>query len=172
MTSSPSPVTASRALLATPVGVIAVDSDGLAVVGISWQDGSSPHTEAASDPVLTEAIRQLRAYFGGSLIEFDLPVCLDRLSGAARAVLTALQREVAHGQTITYGELAALSGTRMSARGVGTIMGCNPVPLVIPCHRVVAGDGLGGYSGGAHGQGLSTKRWLLEFEGALPPTLF
>ncbi|WP_257881308.1 MGMT family protein [Gordonia terrae] len=51
-------------------------------------------------------------------------------------------------------------------------MGINPVPLLIPCHRVVAGDGLGGYSGGVTGQGLSTKRWLLEFEGALPPTLF
>ena len=56
--------------------------------------------------------------------------------------------------------------------GVGAIMGINPLPLIIPCHRVVAGDGLGGYSGGADGQGLATKRWLLEFEGALPPTLF
>jgi len=51
-------------------------------------------------------------------------------------------------------------------------MGANPVPLIVPCHRVVAGDGLGGYSGGDAGQGLQTKRWLLEHEGALPPSLF
>ena len=74
-------------------------------------------------------------------------------------------------ETLTYGELAARSGTGLPARAIGSIMGANPVPLVIPCHRVVAGDGLGGYSGGEPGQEIATKRWLLELEGALPPTL-
>ena len=60
----------------------------------------------------------------------------------------------------------------MPARGIGAIMGANPVPLIVPCHRVVAGDGLGGYSGGDPGRGLETKRWLLEHEGALPTGLF
>ena len=59
-------------------------------------------------------------------------------------------------------------GTVLAARVTGQIMGSNPCPIIVPCHRVVAGDGLGGYSGGA---GLETKRWLLIFEGALPPTL-
>ncbi|WP_439028994.1 methylated-DNA--[protein]-cysteine S-methyltransferase [Gordonia terrae] len=163
----------SRVIVPTPVGTVAVDSDGAAVVRVAWL----PDTEATVEgetthPVLAEAVRQLRAYFAGELTEFDLPVDLDRMSDSARAVLSTLYHEVAHGQTVTYGELAAMTGTRVSARGVGTIMGINPVPVIIPCHRVVAGDGLGGYSGGADGQGLATKRWLLEFEGALPPTLF
>lgn len=165
--------TPCRALVPTPVGTVAVDSKGSAVVRVAWRVTTDvPTDDKTIDPVLAEAIRQIRAYFAGDLTEFDLPVDLDRMSDAARAVLSTLHRTVAHGDTVTYGELAAMSGTRVSARGVGTIMGINPLPLIIPCHRVVAGDGLGGYSGGADGQGLATKRWLLEFEGALPPTLF
>ena len=75
------------------------------------------------------------------------------------------------GQTITYGELAERSGTGVPARAIGSIMAANPFPLIIPCHRVVAADGLGGYSGGDPGHELETKRWLLENEGALPPAL-
>ncbi|MFT4396955.1 methylated-DNA--[protein]-cysteine S-methyltransferase [Gordonia lacunae] len=162
-----------RVLVPTPVGTVAVDSDGSAVVRVAWPAGTERAAgDDSIDPVLAEAIRQLRAYFAGELTEFDLPVDLGGMSDTARAVLTTLNRDVGHGDTITYGELAARTGTRVSARGVGTIMGINPVPLVIPCHRVIAGDGLGGYSGGESGRGLSTKRWLLEFEGALPPTLF
>ncbi|MFE0748271.1 methylated-DNA--[protein]-cysteine S-methyltransferase [Gordonia sp. NPDC058843] len=166
----PSP---SRVIVPTPVGTVAVDSDGAAVVRVAWPtDTDATAGGDTADPVLAEAVRQLRAYFDGELTEFDLPVGLDKMSDSARAVLSTLHQEVAHGETVTYGELASMTGTRVSARGVGTIMGINPVPLVIPCHRVVAGDGLGGYSGGSTGRGLATKRWLLEFEGALPPTLF
>ena len=78
---------------------------------------------------------------------------------------------VGYGETVTYAELAERSGTGVPARAIGSIMGANPVPIVIPCHRVVASDGLGGYSGGDPGRHLETKRWLLENEGALPPTL-
>ena len=78
---------------------------------------------------------------------------------------------VRYGDTITYGELAELSGTGVPARAIGGIMAANPVPIIIPCHRVVASDGLGGYSGGEPGRHLETKRWLLENEGALPPSL-
>ncbi|QIK47719.1 methylated-DNA--[protein]-cysteine S-methyltransferase [Gordonia terrae] len=164
---------AHSVLVPTPVGTLAVDSDGSAIVRVAWRaDIEAPAGIDSVDPVLPEAVRQLRAYFAGELTQLDLPVDLGGMSDAARAVLTTLHREVDHGDTVTYGELAAMTGTRVSARGVGTIMGINPVPLLIPCHRVVAGDGLGGYSGGVTGQGLSTKRWLLEFEGALPPTLF
>ena len=79
----------------------------------------------------------------------------------------ALYDTVPYGRVVTYGELAARSGTGIPARGVGAVMGSNPVPLIVPCHRVVSGDGLGGYSGG----GVEVKRWLLTLEGALPPTL-
>jgi methylated-DNA-[protein]-cysteine S-methyltransferase len=82
-------------------------------------------------------------------------------------VLQALY-EIPYGKVVTYGELAARSGTGVPARGIGSIMGANPLPIVVPCHRVVAGNGLGGFSGGV---GVETKRWLLTHEGYLQPTL-
>ncbi|MBD0862721.1 methylated-DNA--[protein]-cysteine S-methyltransferase [Gordonia sp. zg691] len=160
------------AALSTPVGTITIAGNGRSIVSVGWRDPAGPVDAASPDPLLREAVRQLRAYFDGKLLVFDIPVDLGTMSESARAVLTTLHEDVPAGETVTYGELARMSGTEVPARGVGTIMGINPLPLVVPCHRVVAGDGLGGYSGGTHGQGLATKRWLLEFEGSLPPTLF
>ncbi|MGN7950187.1 methylated-DNA--[protein]-cysteine S-methyltransferase [Microbacterium sp. 22215] len=156
----------------SPVGEIGVVSDGTAIRRVTWRSDPPPETDAEPDPLLTEALDQLAAYFGGALREFDLPVDLGRQTDTTRAVLTALHETVGHGETLTYGGLARRSGTEVPARGIGAIMGANPVPIIVPCHRVVAGDGLGGYSGGAPGQGLTTKRWLLEHEGALPASLF
>lgn len=164
------------ATLTSPVGIIGVVSDGTAITRVSWRstppEGSVVASDPADDPLLAEALVQLRAYFAGALRRFDLPVDLGQQTMATRAVLTALHETVGHGETITYGGLAARSGTEVPARGIGSIMGANPVPLIVPCHRVVAGDGLGGYSGGDEGHGLETKRWLLEHEGALPTSLF
>jgi methylated-DNA-[protein]-cysteine S-methyltransferase len=157
--------------LSTPVGSITVSSSGEAIVRVAWRT-APPTSTPSDDPLLAEGLAQLRAYFDGNLTDFDLPVDLHGLTDAARTVLTTLDNTVHRGDTITYGELAALSGTGVSARNIGGIMGSNPVPLLIPCHRVVAADGLGGYSGGDSGQGLETKRWLLDLEGAIPPTLF
>lgn len=167
-------------LLSTPVGTIRIVSDGRSVVRLSWTgpSGAVPSALSASPvhpsthPVLGEAVRQLDAYFSGERTTFNVPIDLPGLSPTARRVLTTLRRHVAFGDTVTYGELARMTGTSIPARSVGTIMGINPVPLLIPCHRVVAGSGLGGFSGGAPGEGIATKRWLLEFEEALPPTLF
>ena len=128
--------------------------------------------DPGTDGLLTEALRQLDAYFSGALLRFDLPFDLGPQTEGTRRVLTTLYDTVAHGEVVTYGELAARSGSGIPARGIGAIMGANPLPIVVPCHRVLASDGLGGYSGGAPGQGLITKRWLLEFEGALPEPLF
>jgi methylated-DNA-[protein]-cysteine S-methyltransferase len=97
-------------------------------------------------------------------------------------VLRTLHDTVGFGQAITYGGLATRSGSGVPARGIGAIMGANPLPIVVGCHRVLAATGLGGYSGGhreAPGElrpgsspyGLETKRWLLTFEEILPPTL-
>jgi methylated-DNA-[protein]-cysteine S-methyltransferase len=158
--------------LATPVGSITVASSGEAIVRVAWRKTSPSTRNTPDDPLLTEGLAQLRAYFDGTLTDFDLPVDLHDMSDAARTVLNTLAGTVKRGDTIAYGELAVRSGTGVSARNIGTIMGSNPVPLLIPCHRVVAADGLGGYSGGESGQGLQTKRWLLDFEGATPPTLF
>ncbi len=156
----------------SPVGVIGVVSDGAAISRVTWRSVAPAGADAEPDPLLREALAQLRAYFDGALRRFDLPFDLGSQTPATGAVLLALHDTVAHGETVTYGGLAARSGTQVPARGIGAIMGANPVPLIVPCHRVVAGDGLGGYSGGDPGRGLETKRWLLEHEGALPAGLF
>lgn len=85
-------------------------------------------------------------------------------------MLAALQA-VRAGETVTDAELARRKGTGVPARAIGSILAANPVALVVPCHRVFAADGLGGFSGGEPGHELETKRWLLENEGALPPVL-
>lgn len=158
--------------LATPVGVIGVVSDRTSITRLGWRAPAPVDADPSPDPLLEEALAQLRAYFAGDLRVFDLPVDLGAQTAATQAVLTALHETVGYGTPVTYGELAARSGTAVPARGIGSIMGANPIPIIVPCHRVVAGDGLGGYSGGDPGQGLATKRWLLEFEGALPASLF
>ena len=128
---------------------------------------------AAAQRQLGRACTQLGEYFAGQRRAFDLPVDWSGMSAAQRQVLAVLLASAAYGETVTYGGLArragVADGSRLpAARVTGQIMGSNPCPIIVPCHRVVAGDGLGGYSGGA---GIEIKRWLLIFEGALPPTL-
>ena len=111
-----------------------------------------------------EARRQLDEYFAGERRRFDLPVDL-RLAQEFRAAVMKELAEVPYGQLTTYGTLAAKSGRPRAARAVGTIMNRNPVPIVLPCHRVVGSTGaLTGYGGG-----LDRKRALLELEGSLSP---
>jgi methylated-DNA-[protein]-cysteine S-methyltransferase len=122
---------------------------------------------------LAAALAQVTEYFAGQRRRFVVPVDWSGMSVAQRQVLPVLLASAGYGETVTYGALAhraglADGGPVPAARVTGQIMGSNPCPIIVPCHRVVAGDGLGGYSGGA---GLETKRWLLIFEGALPPTL-
>jgi methylated-DNA-[protein]-cysteine S-methyltransferase len=164
-------MTSSDTLL-TPVGPVRVESDGTAVVRVSWVRDGGREDAGASDPVLVEALRQLQAYFDGRLTQFDVPVAIPTQPGSTAAVLSALYDTVGFGESVTYGELADRSGADVPARAIGSIMGANPIPIIVPCHRVVAADGLGGYSGGAPGHGLETKRWLLAHEGVLPPALF
>ncbi len=82
-------------------------------------------------------------------------------------MLGLLYESVPYGHAVTYGDLVGETG--IPARAIGSIMGSNPIPIIVPCHRVVAGGGLGGFSGGS---GVESKRWLLTLEGHLPPTLF
>ena len=111
-----------------------------------------------------EARRQLDEYFAGVRREFELEVDLRPAREFGRAVLEELAR-VPYGELTTYGTLASRAGRPRAARAVGTVMNRNPVPIVLPCHRVVGSTGsLVGYAGG-----LARKRTLLELEGALPP---
>ena len=128
---------------------------------------------AAANAVVSGIRDQLAEYFAGQRRAFDLPIDWSAVSPMQQQVLSVLFDTVGYGETITYGLLArraglADGGPDLPARAVGTIMGSNPWPLIVPCHRVVAGNGLGGYSGGT---GIEIKRWLLIFEGALPATL-
>ena len=108
--------------------------------------------------------RQFDEYFAGRRTAFDLPVDLpDTLSAFQRTVLTTLADDVAYGETVSYGELAEMAGRPGAARAVGTAMARNPLPFLIPCHRVVAANGIGGYGGGVGG-GVELKRALLRLE--------
>jgi methylated-DNA-[protein]-cysteine S-methyltransferase len=158
-------------MLETPVGTIGVESDGEAITRVTWMRVTPPAVPSR-DPVLSEALRELTAYFAGDLRRFDVPVAIPARPDATNAVLSTLHATVSYGESVTYGELAGRSGSAVPARAIGSIMGANPIPIIVPCHRVVAADGLGGYSGGTPGQGRATKRWLLAHEGALPPSLF
>jgi methylated-DNA-[protein]-cysteine S-methyltransferase len=137
----------------SPVGRLTVFATDDAIVSIAW--AADPQGEPTG--VLVEARRQLEAYFERRLTEFDLPL---RPAGSPfqRRVWAAMQ-QIPHGQTRSYGELAMEVGS--APRAIGGACGQNPIPIVIPCHRVLGRNGLGGYSGGA---GLATKRRLLELE--------
>ena len=138
----------------------------------------APAPGTAAAVLLEAAIAELGQYFGGRRKAFGVPVDLGSAHGSRRTVLSVLHDSVRFGQTITYGGLAARAGLDAAAapggaalppaRVVGQVMASNPVALIVPCHRVVAGAGLGGYSGGT---GTDVKHWLLVFEGALPATL-
>lgn len=157
--------------LDTPVGRlrVAVTSAGLAEVG--WVD-PAPEPVPSTDLARTEPIlEQLRAYFRGEREQFDIALDWRSMSETRRTVLEALFDGVGFGESITYGGLADRSGAGVPARAIGGIMGSNPIPIVVPCHRVVSHDGLGGYSGGTGPYRLEVKRWLLTMEGVLPPTL-
>jgi len=115
-----------------------------------------------------EFARQLDEYFDGARRRLDADVDLSSITGPfLRIVLETLRREVPWGETVTYGELAGMAGRPRAARAVGTAMASNPVPLLIPCHRVLAASGIGGY-GGADGR-PDLKRALLALEGVHVP---
>jgi methylated-DNA-[protein]-cysteine S-methyltransferase len=115
------------------------------------------------------AAAQLAEYLAGRRQTFDVPLDWSLTAGPQRRVLETLYATVPFGATVTYGELAARSGlgrAHTAARGVGSIMGSNPLPVVVPCHRVLGSDSLGGFGGGR-----AAKEWLLALEGVLTPAL-
>lgn len=143
--------------LDTPVGPLEIEAERDAIVRLGWGRRRDP----SLSPLLDEALDQLRRYFDGSLTRFDLP-----LAPAGNAFQQAVFREllaIPYGETRSYGDLAA----RLSTYGqpVGQACGANPIPVIIPCHRVLSANGLGGYSGEG---GSETKIALLKLEGGFP----
>ena len=121
------------------------------------QDAPPPHLK----PLIEAAKRELIAYFNGSPTHFTA-LTLDPRGTPFQLRVWQELRQIPRGQTISYGELARRVGNPKASRAVGQANAVNPIPLIIPCHRVIAADGsLGGYS-----SGLDRKRWLLSHEGA------
>lgn len=156
----------------TPFGTMHVAVTGVGLARVSWQAGSDavfarqletrwPDRPVVRDEVgVGEARTQLQRYFRGELDQFDLPLDLTDVPEFRRSVLEAV-RDVPFGQVIPYGELARRIRRPKAARAVGNALGANPVAIVVPCHRVVRGDGtLGGYGGG-----VAYKERLLALEG-------
>jgi methylated-DNA-[protein]-cysteine S-methyltransferase len=158
----------ARQRLETQLGDVGIEATetGLSHVrlpGSSVEPG--PEGEGRSADHALHAASQLREYFAGEREEFDLELDWSGVDAEHRRVLETLCEAAPFGETITYGELGRRSGVD-DAREIGVHMSRNPFPLVVPCHRVVAADGLGGYGGG-----LELKQRLLELEGVLPPRL-
>jgi methylated-DNA-[protein]-cysteine S-methyltransferase len=143
----------------SPVGRLTIAEEGDVIVAISWEDARDDQAAGNGSPLLAEAARQLDAYFAGRLTRFDLPLAPAGSPFETR-VWTAMA-EIPYGETRCYGDLAETVGS--APRAIGRACGRNPIPIVIPCHRVLAKTGLGGYSGQG---GLATKRHLLALEGA------
>jgi methylated-DNA-[protein]-cysteine S-methyltransferase len=156
----------------TPVGslLVGVSDRGLCRIGFDPEPDAELERLARdfgprvlrSPRALDKVRRELDEYFAGRRRAFDLPLDLRAAPDFHRRVLGELSR-VEYGHTTTYGALAAEVGSPRAARAVGTVMNRNPLPIVLPCHRVVGANGsLTGYGGG-----LDRKEWLLRLEGAL-----
>lgn len=162
--------TLRRLLLPSPVGPLLVEHDGTAVHVIHyWPQGAHPPAGTRVEPTRDDALgwavaQQLREYFAGTRRDFDLPLAPEGTEFRQR-VWNAL-RSIPYGETRTYRDIAAQVGAPRGMQAVGQANRHNPIPIVIPCHRVVAGDGIGGYAGeAAGGKTTDTKRWLLRHEG-------
>jgi methylated-DNA-[protein]-cysteine S-methyltransferase len=149
-------------IIDSPLGPLRLTSDGRALTALDWvnRDGIEvdQHPDPGPDPLLDEAARQLEAYFSGRLRDFDLP--LNPAGTPFRQRVWDLMLTIPYGEAATYGGMAKALGS--APRAVGGACGANPIPIIIPCHRVLASGGApGGYSGFG---GLDTKAFLLTLE--------
>lgn len=168
MSISPTNTTAEGWLcrLDSPIGRIELTSDGTAIATLSIErDGQLPHDSRPEhqNRVLSKAVNQLNDYFAGRRTRFTVPLAA-RGTRFQHAIWDQL-RSLDWGEVTTYGELGRGAGRPTAGRAVGGAIGANPIPIMIPCHRVLGSDGrVTGYS---RGQGIPTKLWLLEHEGVL-----
>ena len=153
-----------------PVGrvYIAASANGLCILDFGVEQTAflnrlDPLARTEQDD-LPIYVRQLQEYFEKARSQFDLPIDLSTITPFQRSVLQVAQ-SIPAGQVWTYGQVAKVIGRPKASRAVGQALGSNPIPIVVPCHRVIASDGsLTGYSAGG---GIATKKWLLQMEGAL-----
>lgn len=151
----------AQAIITTPIGKIAVMNNEHALTGVDVHAESVPYLITGSNKLTTEIVEQLMAYFARKTSHFELPM---EVSGTAfqEKVWQAL-KNIPFGACLTYGELAKEVNT--SARAIGGACRNNPIPIIIPCHRIVAANGIGGYSGQWRlGHKIDVKHWLLKHE--------
>ncbi|SKA07022.1 methylated-DNA-[protein]-cysteine S-methyltransferase [Enhydrobacter aerosaccus] len=144
----------------SPVGRLSLEAEGEALCAVRWTNADEPPLDTPSR-VLREATLQLKRYFERKLKRFDLPLLQHGTDFQKR--VWAMMRDIPYGETATYGGMAMALGS--GPRAVGMACGRNPIPIIVPCHRVLASGGKeGGFSGG---RGLPTKRQLLAVEGVV-----
>jgi methylated-DNA-[protein]-cysteine S-methyltransferase len=141
----------------SPYGPLSVSERDDAIIAINWQ---APESDEAS-PLLRRAAEQLAAYFAGELKQFDLP--LQPSGDSFQQAVCKAMLDIPYGETTTYGAIADKLDTY--GQPVGNACGANSIPIIIPCHRVLAANGLGGYSGEG---GVERKIELLKLEGGFP----
>jgi methylated-DNA-[protein]-cysteine S-methyltransferase len=150
----------------SPIGRLELIARGDSIVGLTIErDGELPHdsTPEKKSPILVKATTQLAEYFSGKRREFSVPVDLTG-TPFQKSVWNSLSA-IPFGAARSYGELGMTTGRTSAGRAVGGAVGANPIPIIIPCHRVLASDSrITGYSGG---NGIPTKVWLLDHEGIL-----
>jgi len=144
-----------KAEIESPVGTLTLSAADGAITSVDW--GHTPNSDAA--PVFDQARAELAAYFAGDLTAFTLPLAPG--GSAFQQDFYAALCAIPYGEARSYGDLAAELG--VSAQAIGQACGANPIPIFIPCHRVLGAEGLGGYSGAG---GVETKVALLKLEGA------
>ncbi len=153
--------------VSTPIGTVTVIGGPAGVYRVCFPAEDVPAAlpsgrgRGSLDPaeVADEGAVQVAGYFAGELRDFTVPVDLGMLSGFKRRVLDAAA-VIPFGETASYREMANTAGSPGAVRAAGSAMGANPVPILIPCHRVIRSDG----SSGLYGGGEKAKRWLLDFE--------
>lgn len=145
---------------ATPFAVIGIVTDGSRVTSVRYLPGHTPLV-SPQDRVTERACREIERYLADPQYLFTVPYCLDGTPFQCR-VWREIEK-LCSIKTTSYGVIA--ERLRSSARAVGGACGANPVPLIVPCHRVLAAHGLGGFMGGKDAFPLSVKRWLLRHEG-------
>jgi methylated-DNA-[protein]-cysteine S-methyltransferase len=146
----------------SPVGPLLLAGDAKALRRVSFENGKrsmpAPADWKQNRAAFAEVIRQLQAYFRGELKEFNVPLAMEGTEFQLR-VWNEL-RAIPYGETISYAQLAGRVGNPKAVRAVGLANGSNPIPIIVPCHRVIGSDGsLTGFGGG-----LSTKKKLLDLE--------
>lgn len=142
----------------SPVGWLAIAANDSQLLSLQWVQATQP--SAPPSALIQQTLQQLQAYFADPTYRFDLPLA-PAASPFQQGVRELLQ-QIPSGQSLTYGAAAQRLGN--VARAIGQACRANPLPIIVPCHRIVAAQGLGGFNGHTSGDFIDTKQWLLNHE--------